>query len=242
VSAPALALVAGSAGAFVAGYAREASGRRRAAAYGRELEREVADRTRELRLTQLEVLQRLSAAAERRDDETGAHLRRMSRLCGELARAAGVDDDDAEEIEQASLLHDVGKIGIPDEILHKPGRLTDEERAIMQTHTTIGAQLLAGSASPLLRTAEAIARTHHERWDGFGYPEGLAGDEIPLAGRIAALCDVFDALMTERPYKRAWTREETLAYIERERGGHFDPELADAFLALHGVAEAVTAR
>src|SRR5439155_11106632 len=150
-----------------------------------------------------EVLQRLSAAAEHRDDETGLHLHRMSRLCGQLARASGLSEPEAEEIEQASLLHDVGKIGIPDEILHKPGKLTDAERALMQTHTTIGAQLLADSASPLLRTAEAIARTHHERWDGGGYPEGLSGEEIPLAGRIAAICDVFDALMTERPYKRA---------------------------------------
>jgi CHASE2 domain-containing sensor protein len=232
VSTPALALAIGALGAFLSGYAREVSGRRRAAAYGRELERKVAERTRELRLTQLEVLQRLSAAAEHRDDETGAHLHRMSELCGRLALAAGLPELVAEEIEQASLLHDVGKIAIPDEILHKPGRLTEGERAIMQTHTTIGAELLAGSASPLLRTAEAIALTHHERWDGFGYPQGLAGEEIPLAGRIAAICDVYDALMTERSYKRAWTREETLAYIESERGGHFDPDLADAFLEL----------
>jgi len=178
------------------------------------------------------VLQRLSAAAEHRDDETGAHLRRMSKLCGRLARAAGLDEESAEEIEQASLLHDVGKIGIPDDILHKPGRLTGDERAVMQTHTTIGAELLAGSSSPLLRTAEAIARTHHERWDGTGYPDGLIGEEIPLAGRIAAICDVFDALLTERPYKRAWSLEETLGYIDAERGRHFDPELAAIFLAI----------
>jgi CHASE2 domain-containing sensor protein len=232
VAAPLAALAVSAVGTLIAAYASESRRRRHAAAYGRALELEVADRTRELRETQLEVLHRLSAAAERRDDETGAHLRRMSELCGRLARAAGLDDASAEEIERASLLHDVGKIGIPDDILHKPGRLTDSERAVMQTHTSIGAELLADSSSPLLRTAEAIARTHHERWDGTGYPAGLAGEEIPLAGRIAAICDVFDALLTERPYKRAWTLEETLAYIGAERGRHFDPELATLLIAI----------
>ena len=232
VAAPLTALAVSAVGTLVAAYAGEARRRRHAAAYGRALEQEVALRTHELRETQLEVLQRLSAAAEHRDDETGAHLRRMSELCGRLARAAGLGDAAAEEIERASLLHDVGKIAIPDEILHKPGRLTGDERAVMQTHTTIGAELLAGSSSPLLRTAEVIARTHHERWDGTGYPDGLVGEEIPLAGRIAAVCDVFDALLTARPYKRAWTLEETLGYIEAERGRHFDPELATIFMAI----------
>jgi CHASE2 domain-containing sensor protein len=230
--APMVALAVSAVGTLVAAFASETRRRRRAAAYGRALEFEVRTRTRELRETQLEVLQRLSAAAEHRDDETGAHLRRMGKLCGRLARAAGLGDATADEIEQASLLHDVGKIGIPDDILHKPGRLTGDERALMQTHTTIGAELLAGSSSPLLQTAEAIARTHHERWDGTGYPDGLEGEEIPLAGRIAAICDVFDALLTERPYKRAWTLEETLDYIDAERGRHFDPELAAIFLAI----------
>jgi response regulator RpfG family c-di-GMP phosphodiesterase len=232
VAAPLAALAVSAVGTLIAAYVSESRRRRHAAAYGRALEREVAVRTSELRETQLEVLHRLSAAAERRDDETGAHLRRMSRLCGRLARAAGLDDATAEEIEQASLLHDVGKIGIPDDILRKPGRLTEAERAVMQTHTTLGAELLAGSPSPLLRTAEAIARTHHERWDGTGYPAGLAGEAIPLAGRIAAICDVFDALLTERPYKRAWTLDETLDHIAAERGRHFDPELAAIFLAI----------
>jgi putative two-component system response regulator len=130
------------------------------------------------------------------------------------------------------LLHDIGKIGIPDGILHKPGKLEPEERAIMQTHTLIGSQLLEGSPSSLLQTAEAIARTHHERWDGDGYPAGLAGEEIPWAGRVAALCDVYDALLTERPYKRAWTIAEALAHIEAEAGRHFDPDLAAVFVAL----------
>jgi CHASE2 domain-containing sensor protein len=232
VAGPLLALGLGTLGTFVAGYALEARRRRHAAAYGRALEREVAARTRELRETQLEVLQRLSQAAEHRDNETGAHLKRMSRLCGLLARAAGASEPEAEQIERASLLHDLGKIGIADEILHKPGKLTAEERATMQRHTTIGSELLAGSSSPLLRTAEAIARTHHERWDGTGYPARLRGEDIPLPGRIAAICDVYDALRTERPYKPAWTLDAALDYIETERGRHFDPRLVDAFLSL----------
>ena len=121
---------------------------------------------------------------------------------------------------------------MPDEILHKPGVLTPEEQAAMRRHTTIGADLLAGSSSPLLRIAESIARTHHEHWDGTGYPLGLAGEDIPLAGRIAAICDVFDALTTERPYKAAWTVEAALAHIDAARGAHFDPDVAGAFIAL----------
>lgn len=236
VVAPLLALACGTIGAFVAGYALETRQRRWAAAYGRTLEREVAARTRELRTTQLEVLQRLSQAVEHRDGETGAHIKRMSELCGLLARAAGVSEPEAEEIEQASILHDVGKIGIPDQILHKPGKLTAEERTEMERHPMIGAELLSGASSPLLGTAEAIARTHHERWDGAGYPAGLRGEEIPLAGRIAAICDVYDALLAERPYKRAWTVEAALGYIASERAGHFDPALAETFLILMGEA------
>jgi CHASE2 domain-containing sensor protein len=232
VVAPLLALALGAVGTLVTAYWLEAGRRRRAAAHGRALERQVAARTRELKDTQLEVLQRLSRAAEYRDDETGSHLKRMSRLCGHLARAAGAPDELADEIEQASLLHDIGKIAIPDGILHKPGRLEPDERAIMQTHTLMGSQLLEGSPSRLLQTAEAIARTHHERWDGGGYPAGLAGEEIPWAGRVAALCDVYDALLTERPYKRAWTVEEALTHIESEAGRHFDPDLAAVFVAL----------
>jgi CHASE2 domain-containing sensor protein len=228
LAGPLVALALGTLGTLLAGYGLEARSRRRAA----ELEREVAERTRELRETQLEIIQRLGRAAEHRDDETGSHLKRMSRLCGQLARATGMSRSEADELEQASLMHDVGKIGIPDDILHKPGRLTPEERAVMQTHATIGAALLSGSASPLIQTAEAIARTHHERWDGTGYPSALRGEEIPLAGRIAAICDVYDALLTERPYKNAWTREEALEYIEAERGRHFDPVLAGAFVAM----------
>ena len=232
VVGPLVALALGTLGTVLVGYALEARRRRQAAAYGRTLEREVAQRTLELRQTQLEVLERLSLAAEQRDSDTGEHLRRMSRLCGRLARAVGLGEAEAERIEQASLLHDVGKIGVPDEILHKPGALTPEEQAAMRRHTTIGAELLAGSSSPLLRVAESIARTHHEHWDGTGYPFGLAGEEIPLAGRIASICDVFDALTTERPYKAAWTVEAALAHIDAGRGTHFDPDLARTFIAL----------
>jgi CHASE2 domain-containing sensor protein len=232
VAGPLLALGLGTLGTFIIGYALEGRRSRRAAAYGEALELEVAARTRELRTTQLEVLQRLSLAAEQRDNETGLHLKRMSLLCGRLARATGLAEPAAEEIQQASLLHDIGKIGVPDEILHKPGKLTDDERAVMQRHTTIGAELLTGSSSQLLRTAESIARTHHERWDGTGYPAGLAGEEIPLAGRIAAICDVYDALLTARPYKAAWTVEAALTHIDRERDHHFDPSLVDCFATL----------
>ena len=238
VAGPGLALVLGTAGTFVAGHALEARRRRRAAAYSAELERDVAERTRELRLTQLEVLHRLSQAAEHRDNETGAHLRRMSDLCRRLALATGMSEADAEHIAQASLLHDLGKIGLSDEILHKPGPLTPEERTEMQRHTTIGAELLAGSASPLLQTAEVIARTHHEKWDGTGYPAGLRGEEIPFPGRVAAICDVYDALLNERPYKPAWTPLQTMEHVRSQRGQHFDPALVDAFLALVGGEDA----
>ena len=241
IVAPLLALALSTLGTFGAGYALEARRQRSAAAYSHALELEVAARTRELRTTQLEVLHRLSQAAEQRDNETGAHLKRMSLLCGRLARATGMAEADAEEVQQASLLHDIGKIGIPDEILHKPGELTAEERVVMQRHTTIGADLLVGSSSQLLRTAESIARTHHERWDGSGYPAGTAAAEIPLPGRIAAICDVYDALLTERPYKAAWTIEAALSHLERGRRSHFDPDLVDRFVVLIRAEQELTA-
>jgi len=203
------------------------------------LDAEVRKRTRELFETQLEIVERLGQAVESRDGETGAHIERMSALCHSLALAAGVEPEPAEEIRRASVMHDVGKIGVPDSILHKPGKLDAEERAIMQTHTTLGAEILAGSQVPLIQTAEVIARTHHERWDGAGYPAALAGEAIPLSGRIAALCDVFDALTSERPYKRAWSVAEARAEIAAQRGRHFDPRLTDLFLALPGTGEQI---
>jgi CHASE2 domain-containing sensor protein len=192
----------------------------------RRLEEEVAIRTSELRATELEVIQRLGQAVESRDEETGDHIGRMSELCHRLALAAGVDPEEAEVLRHASAMHDVGKIAIPDAILRKPGPLTDEEWEVMKTHTTIGGDLLAGSRSPLVQMGEVIARTHHERWDGSGYPAGLAGADIPLVGRICALADVFDALTSPRPYKHAWTVDEALAEIAAQSGRHFDPRLA----------------
>jgi putative two-component system response regulator len=192
----------------------------------RRLEEEVRIRTSELHATELEVIQRLGQAVESRDEETGDHIGRMSELCHRLALAAGMDPEEAEVLRHASAMHDVGKIAIPDAILRKPGPLTDAEWVVMKSHTTIGADLLAGSRSPLVQMGEVIARTHHERWDGSGYPAGLAGDDIPFVGRICAVADVFDALISPRPYKHAWTVDEALDEIAAQSGRHFDPRLA----------------
>ncbi len=194
------------------------------------LEEQVRARTSELRATELEVIQRLGHAVESRDEETGDHIGRMSELCHRLALAAGMDPDEAELFRHASAMHDVGKIAIPDTILRKPGELTADEWEVMRRHTTIGGDLLAGSRSPLVQMGEVVARTHHERWDGTGYPAGLAGEAIPLVGRICAVADVFDALISDRPYKQAWTVDETLAEIARQRGRQFDPQIADLLL------------
>jgi CHASE2 domain-containing sensor protein len=196
------------------------------------LEEEIRARTSELRATELEVIQRLGQAVESRDEETGDHIGRMSELCERLAVAAGMDRDEAELFRHASAMHDVGKIAIPDMILRKPGPLTPEEWEVMKRHTTIGGDLLAGSRSPLVQMGEVIARTHHERWDGSGYPAGLVGEEIPLVGRICAVADVFDALISDRPYKQAWTVDETLAEIARQSGRQFDPRIAALLLDL----------
>jgi putative two-component system response regulator len=190
--------------------------------------RRAAERVEE---AQFETLARLAAAAEYRDDDTGEHTRRVGELAGRVAERLGLSDEEVRLIRLAAPLHDVGKIGIPDAILLKPGRLTGEEYEQIKTHTTIGAEMLAGGAFPLLRVAEEIARTHHERWDGSGYPAGMAGQEIPIAGRIVAIVDVYDALTHDRPYKEAWTTEAALSEIKSQRGRHFDPRVVDAFLA-----------
>jgi len=192
----------------------------------RRLEEEVRIRTSELHATELEVIQRLGQAVESRDEETGDHIGRMSELCHRLALAADMDPEEAEVLRHASAMHDVGKIAIPDAILGKPGPLDDAEWEVMKRHTTIGADMLAGSRSPLVQMGEVIARTHHERWDGSGYPAGLAGEDIPLVGRICAVADVFDALTSPRPYKHAWTVDDALAEIAAQSGQHFDPRLA----------------
>jgi putative two-component system response regulator len=194
-----------------------------------------------------ELLVRLAWAAEYRDDVTGQHAERVARLCGFLALRMGETPAEAGRIEQASLLHDLGKIAVPDSILHKPAELTPTEQEIMHRHTVVGANLLAGSRHPLLQEAERVARSHHERWDGAGYPHGLAGQAIPLAARITAVADAFDSLTHARPYRPAIGVEQALDRITRDRGTHFDPDVVDALLELHAdgglavVARTVTA-
>jgi HD-GYP domain-containing protein (c-di-GMP phosphodiesterase class II) len=188
--------------------------------------------TRELRATQLEIVHRLGRAAELRDGETGRHLERMAFMVERLALAAGLSRREAKLLRSASALHDVGKISIPDEILLKPGRFEEPEREVIKTHAAAGARMLAGSATSLIQLAEMIARTHYERWDGSGYPAGLMGEEIPLAGRICSLCDVFDALVSRRRYKDSWSLEATLSEIQRGAGAAFDPDLTQTFLRI----------
>jgi HD-GYP domain-containing protein (c-di-GMP phosphodiesterase class II) len=186
-------------------------------------------RNKELQATQLEIVKRLGRAAEYRDNETGLHVVRMSLFSARLARAAGWDAESCERLLHASPMHDIGKIGIPDRILLKPGKLEGEEWEIMKTHAAIGGEILRGGNSELLKMAETIALTHQEKWDGSGYPNGLKGAEIPLLGRITAICDVFDALTSERPYKKAWRVEDAVSLIEKESGRHFDPHLVRLF-------------
>ena len=197
-----------------------------------QLEHEVRRRTADLHESQLEVVRRLGRAAESRDYGTGMHITRMSRIAHVLARAARVDPDECELLLHAAPMHDIGKIGIPDSILLKPGPLDPDEWEEMKRHTTIGAELLAGSSSPIVQLGEVIALTHHERWDGSGYPRGLEGEETPLVGRICAIADVFDALISERPYKTAWDRDRATAEIASQAGRQFDPGLVDLFLAV----------
>ena len=193
------------------------------------LEAKVRDRTRELESAQIEIIERLARAAEFRDDNTGQHTERVGQMAALLARQVGLPDPQVSLIRRAAPLHDVGKIGIPDSILLKLGKLTPDEFALVKTHTTIGARILSGSRFTILRLAEEIAFNHHERWDGDGYA-GVAGSAIPLAGRIVAVADVFDALTQNRPYKAAWPVNEAIAEMERQRGKQFDPTLVDAFL------------
>ena len=180
----------------------------------------------------IEMLARLAAAAEFRDDRTGQHTRRVGDLSVTIAQHLGLPDSEIELIRLAAPLHDLGKIAIPDAILGKPGKLTVEEFDQMKTHTTIGAQMLAGSAFALLEMAEQIALTHHEKWDGSGYPSGLAGESIPIVGRIVAVADVFDALTHSRPYKPAWSIPDAVAEITSQAGRHFDPQVLEAFRRL----------
>ena len=193
------------------------------------LEVKVRERTRALEEAQIEIIERLATAAEFRDDNTGQHTQRVGQMSALVARQLGMPDSQVSLMRRAAPLHDVGKIGVPDRILMKVGKLTSEEFEIVKTHTTIGARILSGGKFPLLRMAEEIAFSHHERWDGTGYA-GIAAHEIPLAGRIVAVTDVFDALTQQRPYKAAWPVLDAIAEIDRQRGYQFDPGVVDAFL------------
>jgi cyclic di-GMP phosphodiesterase len=183
----------------------------------------------ELRATRLEIILRLGQLAESHDSGAAGHIARVTHSVARLGHALGLDPATCERLFHASAMHDVGKIGIADRILRKKGRLVPEEMVIMQTHTSIGAQVLRGSGHELMAMAEQIALTHHEKWDGSGYPNGLRGEEIPLAGRIVAVCDVYDALTSVRSYKQAWSQADAMDEIGRKRGTHFDPAAVRAF-------------
>lgn len=207
--------------------------------YQKELEVEVTQRTKQLKkalerikAASLDTIYRLSQAAEYKDEDTGAHIQRISHFAAAIAGKMGLDDRFVQIILYASSMHDVGKIGIPDRILLKPGKLDADEWKIMKQHTTIGGEILGGSDAEFIKLAEVISLTHHERWDGRGYPKGLKGTKIPLAGRIAAVADVFDALTSKRPYRREpLSLEKTFSIIRKGRGIHFDPKVVDAFFA-----------
>lgn len=184
----------------------------------------------ELKRTRLEIVQRLGLAAEYKDNETGLHVIRMSHYSRILARALGWSEADCDDLLNAAPMHDVGKIGIPDAVLRKPGKLDADEWAVMRQHVSIGANIIGEHPSGLLRMAQRIALTHHEKWDGSGYPNGLAGEGIPIEGRIVAIADVFDALTSERPYKQAWPVEEVVAFLREQSGQHFDPDLVELFI------------
>jgi putative two-component system response regulator len=215
-----------------------------ARAYQRELEQDVVVKSLEtehvrqllrrseesLERSRLETVHKLSLAVEMRDQVTGHHLSRMGAYCEEIARRMHLPEEECNIISLAAQMHDIGKIAVPDQILLKPGPLTEEERAQVETHAEIGKQILQGSESPILRLAERIAWTHHERVDGSGYPRGLFGDEIPVHGRIAAVADVYDALTRDRPYREAMPAAEATALMAAARGTHFDPDVLDTFM------------
>ncbi len=194
------------------------------------LEKKVQERTIELEESRLEIIHRLGRAAEYKDNETGAHIVRISKMSSLLGRLAGMTNERAELLLNTSPMHDIGKIGVPDSILLKSGKLNAEEWKTMESHTIIGANLLAGHSSELIKSAQEIALTHHEKWDGSGYPMGKKGKDIPFEGRIVGIVDVFDALTSRRPYKDPYPIDKTLSIIREERGRHFDPDLTDLFI------------
>ncbi|WP_338847356.1 HD domain-containing phosphohydrolase [Massilia sp. W12] len=194
------------------------------------LTEEVRKATQELREREQETIMLLCRASEYRDPETGAHIQRMAHYSALIARELGLSEQEQEMVLNAAPMHDIGKVGTPDHILLKPGRLTDEELVIMRQHAQIGYELLKSSRADMLQQAAIIARAHHERFDGQGYPQGLAGEAIPLVGRIVAVADVFDALTSARPYKQAWSLQAARDYLEQNRGSHFCPRCVDAML------------
>jgi putative two-component system response regulator len=205
--------------------------------YQKELEKQVASRTEQLqsalariKTASLDTIHRLSRAAEYKDEDTATHIQRMSSYAAAVAKELGLPDSEIELILYTSSMHDIGKIGIPDQILLKKGKLNADEWEQMKTHTLIGGEILKGSSSDFLKKGRVIALTHHEKWDGSGYPEGLTGPDIPIEGRICAIADVFDALTTKRPYKEPFSIDKAVDIIKEGRGSHFDPEVADAFL------------
>jgi len=204
-----------------------------------ELEQKVTERTQELEQSQLEVLERLAAAVEFRDDDTGNHTKRVAQISAMLAEAIGVESTTVELIRRAAPLHDIGKVGIPDNILLKAGPLTGEEFEIMKTHTVIGSRMLSKGRSELVRFSQRVARSHHEWWDGSGYPDRVSGQAIPLEARIVAAADFLDALTHDRPYRPAWGMDDTLAEIKRRAGSHFDPTVASALLGINWGASLV---
>lgn len=184
----------------------------------------------ELRESRLKIIQTLGKASEYKDNETGMHVLRMSHYAKIIATSYGFGDLQVDNLFNAAPMHDIGKIGIPDSILLKPGRLTDDEMTIMKRHSEIGAEIIGDCDSEILTLAKSIALSHHEKWDGSGYPKGLSQEEIPIEGRIVAVADVFDALTSKRPYKDAWPIEDAINYIKENSGKHFDPNIVDLFL------------
>jgi len=197
----------------------------------RLLAEKVREQTQEIRESREEIALRLISASEERDNETGAHVRRIGLFAAELARLLGWSPEEVDTIRAAAPMHDLGKVGVPDAILQKPGPLTDEEWVIMRTHTTMGARILKGSKVHFIQMAARIAACHHEKWNGLGYPSGLRGEAIPLEARITGLVDVYDALSHRRYYKEAWPEEKVVALLLEGRGTHFDPQILDLFMA-----------
>src|SRR4051794_4355300 len=220
----------------IRGSAHDVTAQRRAetqlADEARRLQTMVDERTRDLNEARAETLQLLAVASEFRDDETAQHTERIGELAAAIGTRMGLSEESVALLREAAPLHDIGKLAIPDSVLLKPGRLSEEEQELMQTHTALGARLLFGSRSPALQLAGDIAESHHEWWDGSGYPLGLIGSDIPLVGRVVAVADVFDALTHERPYKPAWPVEQAVALIRSSAGTQFDPRVVEAFLEI----------